>query len=211
MGGFDGNFVQVIGICDTIPETKQSFDLTRNWGDLRQESFEEFKVHPAALVLNYASSVFEGTKAFYSSNEGAYRLFRPKDHYNRFKASCERIALPAPTYERFCEALKAVIDKADRVEAPGFLYLRPVCMSRDPTLGASPPKNATFYAIGCIVSSPYFSGSAKLKLIARKDRVRAWPGGCGDIKFSGRRNKSYNNIFLSPLNVKGIIHLLTAS
>jgi len=68
--GFDSGFVPVMAICDTIPEKSNSFELTRNWEDLRLENVDDFKVHPSAQVLNYATSVFEGTKACYSAREG---------------------------------------------------------------------------------------------------------------------------------------------
>jgi len=204
--GFDSGFVPVMAICDTIPEKSNSFELTRNWEDLRLENVDDFKVHPSAQVLNYATSVFEGTKACYSAREGGYRLFRPRDHFDRFRHSCERIALPSPSYKLYCDALKAIIENAEIIEAPGFLYLRPVCMSRDPQLGASPPNDATFYVIGCIVRRPYFGNSKELKLLARKDKVRAWPGGNGDVKFSG--NYAQTNGVLRKANIQGYDQLL---
>ena len=63
------------------------------WQNARVEASHNVSLHPAAVVLHYAQSVFEGMKA-YRWADGRIALFRPHDNARRFAKSAERMAMP---------------------------------------------------------------------------------------------------------------------
>ena len=52
-------------------------------------------MHPAAHVLHYASTCFEGFKA-YRWADGSVRVFRMDKHIERLRQSARLLALPVP-------------------------------------------------------------------------------------------------------------------
>src|SRR6185437_5316657 len=56
------------------------------WKDARVEPLQNISLHPAAVVLHYAQSIFEGMKA-YRWADGRTALFRPQENARRFVLS----------------------------------------------------------------------------------------------------------------------------
>ena len=62
----------------------------RGWDDLRIEPYGPITLDPAAAVLHYAQTVFDGLKAF-RGQDSVVRVFRLKDHIARLQHSAECI------------------------------------------------------------------------------------------------------------------------
>src|SRR5207245_3981436 len=61
----------------------------KGWYDPRIEPYGPFALDPAAAVLHYAQSVFDGLKAF-RGRGGQVRLCRPQKHLERMNNSPQR-------------------------------------------------------------------------------------------------------------------------
>ena len=99
----------------------------RGWHDAELKAREAIPLDPAAAVLHYAQEIFEGLKAYRTSDGGA-ALFRPEANAKRFAKSAERMAMAPFPEDSFVAAMKLLV-KADRDWIPdtadGSLYLRP--------------------------------------------------------------------------------------
>lgn len=60
------------------------------------------EVSPAATVFNYGQALFEGLKAFGSTNRSIAH-FRPKRNAWRMQQGAERFLLPTVTTDMFCQ------------------------------------------------------------------------------------------------------------
>ena len=93
-----------------------------------------FELHPAAAVLSYGVSCFEGLKAF-RQPDGGVALFRPDRNAARLVNSADALGLPAPPAELFLRACDEVTRSClDEVPASGqgSLYLRPILFGTEP-------------------------------------------------------------------------------
>ena len=118
---------------------------------------------PAAHVLHYASTCFEGFKA-YRRADGAVHVFRMDRHIARLRQSAERLVLPVPDVKLVAEMVREVVrrSRAAVPESPGALYLRPLLFGTTPNIGAAatPSTEATLL----VMASPvwdYFAGGMK--------------------------------------------------
>jgi branched-chain amino acid aminotransferase len=133
------------------------------------------ELSPAAHVLHYSSTCFEGFKA-YKWADGSVNVFRMDRHIERLRQSARALALPEPTAEQLAAMILAVIDRVrDQVpEAPGALYLRPLLIGTTPNIGAAatPPAEAMLL----VMASPvwdYFAGGMKpLKIYVEEHATR---------------------------------------
>jgi branched-chain amino acid aminotransferase len=62
------------------------------------------------------------------------------------------------------------------------LYLRPTHIGTQRTIGIGPTASSLLYVIASPVGPYYPTGFKAVKLMATRDRVRAWPGGTGSAK-----------------------------
>ncbi len=69
------------------------WEHTSGWAHPRIAPYAPLPLDPAACVLHYSSTCFEGMKAF-RGRDGKIRLFRPNMNMERFNRSASRIALP---------------------------------------------------------------------------------------------------------------------
>ena len=87
-------------------------------------------------ALNYGTGVFEGVRAYWDEASGQLGLFRPLDHYRRWRQNCGilRIALPA-TPEQLCDiTLELLRRNAFRTS----VYIRPLAFKSAERVGVSP-------------------------------------------------------------------------
>src|ERR1044071_5714318 len=63
------------------------------WERGRIEPWTNIELHPAAIVLHYAQTIFEGMKA-YRAPDGSPLLFRPEQNARRMMHSARRMAMP---------------------------------------------------------------------------------------------------------------------
>jgi branched-chain amino acid aminotransferase len=148
---------------------------------------ESFELHPAAAVLSYGVSSFEGLKAF-RQPDGAVALFRPDRNAARLRNSAEALGLPQPPAELFLRACEEVTRSClDEVPptGQGSLYLRPILFGIEPLLGVAAGKVARFHVFGSPVGN-YCAGHPDglgrgLKLRVQEG-ARVPPGALGNAK-----------------------------
>ena len=60
------------------------------WGDGKVIPYEPVTIAPAAKVLHYAQSAFEGLKAYYANEARIPNFFRPENNWQRLNRSCKK-------------------------------------------------------------------------------------------------------------------------
>ena len=141
-------------------------------------------INECAGVLQYAQTVFEGLKA-YTTSDGRIVTFRPDLNAERLEQSASRLEMPVFPKDRFVEAVKKVV-KANEAYVPPFgsgatLYIRPYMFGSNPVIGVKPADEYQFRILTTPVC-PYFKGGAKPLTIRVSDFDRAAPHGTGHIK-----------------------------
>jgi len=144
-------------------------------------------MHPAAHVLHYASSCFEGFKA-YRWADGSVNVFRMDKHIERMRQSARLLWLPVPDAEQLARMVLGTIDRvrAQVPEPPGALYLRPVLFGTMPNIGAAsqPSNEATLIVLASPVWD-YFAGGMKPLRIFVEDRCHRTAEHLGVVKTGG--------------------------
>ena len=146
------------------------------WQAHRIEPLAPLSLHPAAHVFHYASTCFEGFKA-YRWADGKARVFRLHDHVRRMQGSAESLRLPIPDANLLAAMVtELVAAEVEEIPAPpSSLYLRPTLIGTLENIGAaaSPSTTALLYVLASPVGD-YFSGGARsLKLLVDDQRARS--------------------------------------
>ena len=96
--------------------------------------FANLEVSPAAQVLNYGQSIFEGMKARRTPDDKIV-LFRPDMNAQRFQDGADRLCMPRVPLDMFVDAVKSLAEaNKDYVRIPA-----PYCLVR---WSSDQPKNA---------------------------------------------------------------------
>jgi branched-chain amino acid aminotransferase len=146
------------------------------WSPSEVRPVAPFELSPAAHVLHYASTCFEGFKAFRRA-DGSVHIFRMDRHIQRMRQSARALVLPEPDAAQLADMVRAVIDRCrDAVpEAPGALYLRPILFGTTANIGAAATPTAE--ALLIVLASPvwdYFSGGPKaLRILVDDENTRS--------------------------------------
>src|ERR1700674_1914108 len=74
------------------------------WHAPRIVPLQALHVHPGAVVFQYGQTIFEGMKAFLTSDNKVV-LFRPEKNAERFQASAQRLHMPIIEDAVFVEAV----------------------------------------------------------------------------------------------------------
>ncbi len=184
-----------------MPEmTLTRFDGDK-WSDFELVSSDSISLHPGAHVLHYASTCFEGLKAFRHA-DGSVKIFRMDANIARFAQSTNLLALPAINPEQTRQMILAVVKRfaADVPEVPGSLYLRPTHIGTEAAVGkAASPSNTSLQYILASPVGDYFAGGADttLSLLLEEDGMRCAPH-MGRIKSGG----NYASALLPTMNAK---------
>jgi branched-chain amino acid aminotransferase len=119
------------------------------------------EISPAAHVLHYASTCFEGFKA-YRWKDDSINVFRMDRHIERMRQSARALVLPEPPEALLAGMITSVIDRcrAQVPEAPGALYLRPLLFGTLPNIGAAatPSNEATLIVMASPVWDYFAQG-----------------------------------------------------
>lgn len=156
----------------------------RGWHAARVVPFADLPMSPAAAVLHYAQTLFEGFKAFRAA-DGSVRLFRVDRHFRRMRAGTARLCVPPVDDELAMAGLRELLRLDGRwvPSSPGTaLYLRPTLVATEPFLGVRPAERYTYFIIACPVGAYYAEGLAPVKIWVEREQVRAAPGGLGAVK-----------------------------
>ena len=158
--------------CDHFVSAKFVED---SWQPPELQPIGPIPMHPAAHVLHYASTCFEGFKA-YRWKDGKARIYRLHDHVARMQKSAASLRLPIPDADMLA---KMVIDLVARQiddipEPPSSLYLRPTLIGTVENIGAAaaPSTEALLYVIASPVGDYFSSGARTLKLLIDDQNVR---------------------------------------
>ncbi|MBT6277888.1 MAG: branched-chain amino acid aminotransferase [Chromatiales bacterium] len=147
-------------------------------------AFENLSLSPAALVLHYGQTVFEGLKA-YRNPEGSVNLFRPENNAARFAQSADRLDLPPVPTDLFVDACRALIE-IDHEWIPQThgtsLYIRPTLVATEPYIGLKSASEVLFFIITGPVGAYYPEGFNPVKIKVAEGYSRAGPGGLGAVK-----------------------------
>ena len=132
-------------------------------------------MHPAAHVFHYASTCFEGFKA-YRFADGKARIYRLQDHVARMQKSAASLHLPVPDADMLAQM---VIDLVGRLvdeipEPPSSLYLRPTLIGTEENIGAAaaPSRDALLFVIASPVGDYFGRGAKTLKLLVDDQHAR---------------------------------------
>ncbi|KAI5084227.1 hypothetical protein GOP47_0000396 [Adiantum capillus-veneris] len=169
-------------------ETDQMFimkcDTDGEWHRGQLEPFGLLEVSPSAGVLNYGQGIFEGLKA-YRTTDGRSLLFRPEENAKRMIFGAERMCMPAPSVDTFVDAVKQTVLANKRWVPPvgkGSLYVRPLLIGTGPVLGLSKSPEYTFLVYAAPVGDYFKEGPAPIHLKVESMYSRAVHGGTGGVK-----------------------------
>jgi branched-chain amino acid aminotransferase len=146
------------------------------WSKSEMKPVGPIELSPAAHVLHYASTCFEGFKAFRHA-DGSVHVFRMDRHIQRMRQSARQLVLPEPDAAQLGDMVRAVISRCrDAVpEAPGALYLRPILIGTTANIGAAATPAAE--ALLMVLASPvwdYFAGGPKpLRILVDDENTRS--------------------------------------
>jgi branched-chain amino acid aminotransferase len=146
------------------------------WSPSEIKPVAPIELSPAAHVLHYASTCFEGFKAFRRA-DGSIHIFRMDKHIQRMRQSARQLVLPEPDAAQLADMVRAVINRCrDAVpEAPGALYLRPILFGTTANIGAAsiPAAEASLMVLASPVWD-YFAGGAKpLRILVDDENTRS--------------------------------------
>jgi branched-chain amino acid aminotransferase len=158
--------------CDTYVSAR--FEEGR-WLESTMQATTPIPLHPAAHVFHYASTCFEGFKA-YRWQDGKARIFRLHDHVARMQKSAASLRLPVPDADMLANMVQDLVARlTNEIPAPpSSLYLRPTLIGTEANIGAAaaPSRDALLYVIASPVGD-YFSGGAQtLKLLVDDEHAR---------------------------------------
>ncbi len=140
------------------------------------QALKPLELHPAAHVFHYASTCFEGFKA-YRWSDGKGRIFRLHDHVARMQKSAASLRLPVPDAEALANmVIELVRTHVDAIPAPpSSLYLRPTLIGTLPNIGAaaSPSTEAILYVLASPVGDYFAGGLRPLRLLVEDQRSRS--------------------------------------
>ena len=113
------------------------------------EPLAPLPMHPAAHVFHYASSCFEGFKA-YRWGDGRAHIFRLHDHVERMRKSAASMRLPAPDADLLAGMVIDLVAKHvdDIPEPPSSLYLRPTLIGTLENIGAAASPSTVRWSSG---------------------------------------------------------------
>ena len=158
--------------CDHFSIARYENDA---WQAAELKPLEPLALHPASHVLHYASTCFEGFKA-YRWEDGKVHVFRLPDHVRRMQNSAASLRLPIPDAELLAGmVIELVRQHAAEIPAPpSSLYLRPTLIGTLPNIGAaaSPSSEATLFVLASPVGDYFAGGATTLKLLVDDQTAR---------------------------------------
>src|SRR5690606_28141174 len=138
-------------------------------------------------VLHYASTCFEGLKAF-RHDDGSVNIFRMDASVKRLQQSSQLLSLPSFKSELLNDMIVSIVRHfASEVPAtPGSMYIRPTHIGTEAAIGkaASPSKTSMMYVLLSPVGDYFSGGARKLRLLMEDCAMRCAPH-MGMVKSGG--------------------------
>ncbi len=178
-----------------MPEmTLANFDQT--WGEIKVVPSDSISMHPGAHVLHYASTCFEGLKAFRHA-DGSIKIFRMDRNIDRFRQSSELMYLPDIDDAMVSNMITQIVArfKSEVPEPPASMYIRPTHVGLEPAIGkaAAPSMTSALYILLSPVGDYFSGGEASLRLLLDNTGVRCGPDH-GRVKGGGNYASALKHI-----------------
>ncbi|KAH9996549.1 branched-chain amino acid aminotransferase II [Russula vinacea] len=134
------------------------WNSSQGWGTPEIKPYGPLSLEPSSTVFHYAQCIFEGLKAYRNKNG-------------------KRLALPTFNGAAFLDVIKELV-RLERHWIPQenghSLYIRPVMIGTQNTIGISPPDSALLFVI-CSPVGPYYpEGFKPVALHGTTEYVRAY-------------------------------------
>jgi len=146
------------------------------WSSSEIKAVGPIELSPAAHVLHYASTCFEGFKAF-RRTDGSIHIFRMDRHIERMRQSARLLVLPEPDPVQLADMVRAVVARCREVvpEAPGALYLRPILFGTTANIGAAatPATDASLLVLASPVWDYFAGGMKPLRILVDDEHTRS--------------------------------------
>lgn len=170
-----------------MPEMAISWFDGEGWSEAQVVASDSISLHPGAHVLHYASTCFEGLKAF-RHQDGSVKLFRMDRNIERFAQSSRLLALPEIDTAATEKMILDIVGRfADEVPAPpGSMYIRPTHFGTEAAIGkaAAPSLTSCQYILLSPVGDYFAGGDKALRLLVDDAGMRCAPHN-GMIKSGG--------------------------
>ena len=170
-----------------VPEMALTTFDGQQWSDPSLVPSNSIALHPGAHVLHYASTCFEGLKAFRHPN-GSRHIFRMDQNIERMAQSSRLLSLPAVDTNMLKTMILDLVSRyADEIPAPpGTLYLRPTHMGTEAAIGkaAAPSSQSLLYVLASPVGDYFAGGDATLRVLIDEEGMRCAPH-MGMVKSGG--------------------------
>lgn len=148
------------------------------WSEETMVPSDSLTLHPGAHALHYASTCFEGLKAFRQA-DGRVAIFRMDQNIERFAQSSRLLCLPDIDNEQTARMIcTSVAQFRDQVPAsPASLYIRPTHIGTEAAIGkAAVPSDTSCQYILLSPVGDYFAGKEpNLRLLLDEQGVRCGP------------------------------------
>ena len=126
-----------------------NYHVDKGWYDPARRAVRPAVLDPAAAVLHYAQSMFEGLKAF-RGKDGKVRMFRPTKHVERLNRTAQLLCIPTIDPDMVLKSWSTLVG-LDREWVPKMvgtsLYIRPTLIASEPFLGVRPAKEYLYFVI----------------------------------------------------------------
>ena len=171
----------------TAPATRPAFGTVlapvmavANWRDGKWSAHElrktgPIELSPAAHVLHYASTCFEGFKA-YRWADGSINVWRMDRHIARMRQSARLLGMLEPDPTQLAAMVTAVIDRVrnEVPEPPGSLYLRPMQIGTNSGVGGAtvPASEGLLIVLASPVWDYFDTGPKALRLFIEEQATR---------------------------------------
>jgi len=170
-----------------MPEMAISWFDGSQWSTPDVVASDSLQLHPGAHVLHYASTCFEGLKAF-RHEDGSVKLFRMDQNVARFAQSSELLSLPTIDQAMTRQMIIDIVARfaSDVPQPPGSKYIRPPLFGTEPATGkaAAPSLTSCQYILLSPVGDYFAGGDATLKILLEDNGMRCAPHN-GMIKSGG--------------------------
>jgi branched-chain amino acid aminotransferase len=160
----------------------------RGWHDATISRVKPFRLHPASIVFHYGQEIFEGMKAFASTNGKNIHLFRPEMNIKRFNNSAARLCMPTLNEDDMMESIVQLVLHEKRWiprHKGASLYIRPTMIGVQDALGVKASNEYIYFVILSPVGPYYPQGFTPIDLFVANEYIRAAPGGVGEAKCGG--------------------------
>ena len=145
------------------------------WSTPQIVAADSISLHPGAHVLHYASTCFEGLKAFKHS-DGSINLFRMEKNVARLIQSSKLLSLPQPDAATLSQMIIDIVSQyaSDVPEPPGSMYIRPTHIGTEAAIGkaAAPTASSMLYVLLSPVGDYFAGGSKPLRLLLEQNGAR---------------------------------------